>query len=156
MRWVIDCNWEDETIFVRLSRKDFSYLWNHYYDKGVWFQKKEEFHVTVFGWKHFFSQRSSRVKSEISQILELYQWWVMKDIEVESSLYHIQKETKHSLVSRVYSQELETLIWEILEKTRVILTKMKRPFLHTSLYTNPDFPRGIWLPTLQDFWSLRV
>ncbi len=143
-------------MFIRLSSQDFSYLWNQYYDKGICFQKKEEFHVTVFGWKHFFSQYNSRIKFEISKILELYQWRVMRDIAVETSLHHIQKKEKHSLISKIYSKELEMLIWEVLEKAEVILAEHKRPFLHTTLYTNPDFLRGIWLPTLQDFRKFRV
>lgn len=156
MKWMIVYKPEDEAVFVQLSEEDFWYLEEEILHKNTLFHKKKEFHVTLFWWRLFFSRNASKAKEEIHDILSQYENEQIDGISIGNKMYHIQKAEKQSLISKVHSPSIWEIIADISHRMWCVLWKRQLPFLHTTLYTNKDFPRGIGLPTFSDFERYRV
>lgn len=156
MRWKIIYKPEDEAVFAQLSEDDFWCLEEEILHKNTLFYKKREFHVTLFWWRWFFSQNTSKAKDEICSILSQYQDEQVDEISIGDQMYHIQKGAKESLISKVYAPSIWEIITDISDRMWYILREKQLPFLHTTLYTNKEFPSGIGLPTLSDFEKYKV
>ena len=148
MKWIINYQLQDEYMSINLTQNDFWGFPQEIKYREILFQKKREFHITLFSWIDLLD---SEVSDSIGSILYWYRWIPMSDIELWEQLYHIQKWKKQSLISRIYSKETEECIREILKNLNIILADAEKPFLHTTVYTTDEYPRGISLDTLTGF-----
>lgn len=132
---------------IDLPEKEFLILPRRLAHKNISFQKKREFHITLFSW---MVSLTSEVSAKIDRVLCWYKWLTLNDIELQSQLYHIQKWEKHSLICPVTSNKIEEILFNMHSRIANICI-MKQPFLHITLYTTDKYPRGISLHTLGDF-----
>lgn len=156
MKWIIHCKQDDEAVFVNLDPQVLSHFPEYIKLGSTIFQKKQEFHITLFWWEQFFSSKLTDsepwyIKNKIGQILDWYSWEEISDIELKKDMFHIQKGEKHSLISTIESPQIEGLIQKIIADIGIVIWKDTQPFLHATVYTNLEFPRGVWIPTIREF-----